>query len=149
MSEYFYGVEYAESRSHALMICSDPMMSYEIVPELLVKDDEAYEPLGSADPDVQYADTDRLDWSVVPDGGDLDELGIPLSWFAIKNRAAGEQWYREHTKMPESMIQYVGRYYWGDGLQPPKPKEHGRTGRKKKQPAEKLQVNKGHFVVEF
>ena len=146
MSEYFYGVEYADSRSHALMVCSDPMMSYEIVPEVLTKDEEVYEPLGSADPEVEYADIDRLDWSVVQDGSDLDELGIPLSWFAIKSRAEGEQWYREHTKMPESMIHYVGRYYWGDGLQPPKPKGHGR---KKNKPAEKLQVNKGHFVVEF
>ena len=110
MSEYFYGVEYADSRSHALMVCSDPMMSYEIVPEVLTKDDETYEPLGSADPEVEYADIDRLDWSVVQVGSDLDELGIPLSWFAIKNKAEGEQWYWEHTKMLDSMIHYVARY---------------------------------------
>eukprot|EP01051_Picozoa_sp_SAG22_P019333 SAG22_NODE_3537_length_1655_cov_23.267959_1_plen_65_part_00 len=39
----------------------------------------------------------------------MDAKGIPISWLAVESIQEGEQWYREHTKMPECMIHYIAR----------------------------------------
>ena len=105
--------------------------------------------LKPTDKDVEWADRDKLDWSVVLDGGDLDEKGIPLSWLSVDNEADGRQWYKKHTKMPDSMIDYVARYYWGDGLVPQEAASTTKVGRKKKGATPKFECHKGSFLVEF
>ena len=149
MTDYFHGLYYGADQSYATMTSTNPKMCYDLVPVDLATDDDCYEPKGATDSSVEWADVDKLDWSVVMEGGDVDEKGIPLSWLAIKSEDEGRTWYQKHTKMPESMIDYVTRYYWGDGLEVPPEKTYGRTGRKKKAPVEKFQCHKGKFVVEF
>eukprot|EP01051_Picozoa_sp_SAG22_P007136 SAG22_NODE_492_length_9824_cov_12.256864_7_plen_134_part_00 len=39
----------------------------------------------------------------------MDSKGIPISWLAVESVLEGEQWYREHTRMPECMIKYIAR----------------------------------------
>jgi len=149
MTEYFHGLFYGDNESYATMVCTDDRFSYDIVPATLFKEEEGYEPKGSADKDVEWVDRDKLDWSVVLDGGDLDEKGIPLSWLSVDNEAEGRQWYKKHTKMPDSMIDYVARYYWGDGLVPREAASTTKVGRKKKGATPKFECHKGSFFVEF
>ena len=151
MTDYFYGLDYAEDRSHMLMVNSDPHLCYEVVPEELYKDEESYEPKGTADPEVEYADVDKLDWSILPEGGDVDEKGIPLSWYAIKNQTEAELWYKKHTRMPEEMISFAARFYWAEPIEELKSIERKKKHKRKKQkkPDGKIQVNKGKFVVRF
>lgn len=149
MNEYFYGVDYAADRSHLLMVCSDHKLCYEVVPQELHDDDESYDPRGTADPEIEYADIDKLDWAILNEGGDKDEKGIPLSWYAIKNQSEAEVWYRRHTKMPEEMVSYAARYYWGEVKEQEQVLAERKKKRGKKKKGGKIHFNKGKFLVRF
>ena len=152
MPDYFKGLMYGENNQYATMITTDASLCYDIVPQFLMDVREVFEPHGDADKSVEWLDTDKVDWSVVMDGGDLDEKGIPLSWLAVKTVEEGEEWYSKHTKMPDDMIRYVARYYWGDGLVD-KTNKTTKKGRKKKaqrgEAVDKFECHKGHFQVKF
>eukprot|EP01052_Picozoa_sp_SAG31_P035248 SAG31_NODE_4227_length_3444_cov_20.637668_4_plen_136_part_00 len=129
-------IECADGSSH--YACSDPTFSFDIVP-IEKAEDEDYFP----DTKVEFLDLDKVDYQ-------FGEYNLPLSFLSITSREEGEQWYRTHTKVPEDMIAYLGRYHWGD-LHP----QHdastsgdGRTRRGRKG-RKKFSKNKGKFKVDF
>ena len=146
-------VSYRNS-DYATMICSDPNLCYDVVPlSIASAETDEWDPRASADKSVEWLDRDKVDWDFNFDAENEDSKGIPLSWLAVSNINEGEQWYREHTRMPESMINYIARYHWSDGLKTPEGAKEKKKGRKRKEkkddPANKLQVNRGKFVVDF
>ena len=149
MNDYFHGLQYNETGDCATMVSSNYKMCYDVVPAALLDDDAAhdYEPKGEADHSTEWVDRDKLDWSLKFDE-DKDRKGIPISWLAVESVPEGEQWYREHTRMPECMIHYIARYHWGDGLKTAEEKLPAK-GRKKKTDEPALSVNHGTFHVQF
>eukprot|EP01051_Picozoa_sp_SAG22_P021701 SAG22_NODE_4898_length_1137_cov_2.354528_2_plen_149_part_00 len=147
MNDYFHGLQYNEAGDCATMISSNHKMTYDVVPSALLDDEDEFEPKGQADNSTEWVDRDKLDWSLKFDE-DMDRKGIPISWLAVESLQEGEQWYREHTQMPECMIHYIARYYWGDGL---KTADHlpKKSGRKKKTDETSISVNHGTFHVQF
>eukprot|EP01047_Picozoa_sp_COSAG01_P047058 COSAG01_NODE_4462_length_5001_cov_1.631654_5_plen_157_part_00 len=144
--EFFAGIQYSQDMSSAQMVCSDDKMSYEIVPsENMYSDD--YIDAGSVNHETEWFHPSLVDYNFVLEGRDPEELGVPASFLQIKSIDEGEQWYREHTKLPESMIQYVARYHWGDGLVPPPESKKHKPRRNKDKT--KFQKNKGTFRVNF
>eukprot|EP01051_Picozoa_sp_SAG22_P004816 SAG22_NODE_269_length_13236_cov_124.463424_5_plen_139_part_00 len=130
MNDYFHGLQYSETGDCATMVSSNYKMCYDVVPSALLDDEDVFEPKGEADNSSEWVERDKLDWSLKFDE-DMDAKGIPISWLAVDSIQEGEQWYREHTRMPECMIHYIARYHWGDGLKTSEdlPKK---SGRKKK-----------------
>ena len=110
MSGYFHGLVFDETMAYATMVNTDPRLEYDLAPSAIADDESSFHPVGLPD-GVEWADVGKLDWSLVAPDGDLDEKGIPLSWLGVKTISDGEEWYRTHTKMPESMIHYLARYH--------------------------------------
>eukprot|EP01048_Picozoa_sp_COSAG05_P021674 COSAG05_NODE_4067_length_1689_cov_0.811950_1_plen_157_part_00 len=144
--EYFAGVQYNSDMTCALMVCSDSKLNYEIVPKANMYSDD-FIGVGSADQETEWISPDRVDYNFLLEGRDPEELGVPVSFLQIKTIEEGEEWYRNHTKLPESMIHYVARYHWGDGLVPPG--ESNKHKPRKKKDTGKFQANKGTFRVNF
>eukprot|EP01051_Picozoa_sp_SAG22_P006620 SAG22_NODE_438_length_10500_cov_13.037496_8_plen_119_part_00 len=105
MNDYFHGLQYSETNGCATMVSSNYKMCYDVVPAALLDDEDDYEPKGEADHSTEWVDREKLDWSLKFDGPDgMDAKGIPISWLAVESVQEGEQWYREHTRMPECTI---------------------------------------------
>eukprot|EP01051_Picozoa_sp_SAG22_P010603 SAG22_NODE_962_length_6280_cov_4.343472_4_plen_62_part_00 len=61
MNDYFHGLQFADNKDYATMVCTDPQLCYDVVPNSIVGDEELYEPKGSADKSVEWIDRDRVD----------------------------------------------------------------------------------------
>eukprot|EP01050_Picozoa_sp_SAG11_P039598 SAG11_NODE_16740_length_538_cov_114.118451_1_plen_133_part_10 len=124
-TEYFVGLQYSQDMSAAQMVCSDNKMAYEIVPSENMNSEDFLD-VGSVNKETEWISPSLVDYNFVLKGKDPEELGVPVSFLQIKSIDEGEQWYRENTKLPESMIHYVARYHWGDGLVSPIKKKNRR-----------------------
>ena len=150
MSGYFHGLAFDETMAFATMVNTDPRLEYDLAPVGVAADEDAFHTAALPD-GVEWADTDKLDWSVIGPDHDPDHKGTPMSWHGVKTVAAGEEWYRSHTEMPECIIHYLARYHWGDGLVQPPVKHAAPTGKskRKKKYVGKIGVNKGNYHVSF
>ena len=146
MNDYFHGLQFADNKDYATMVSNNYKLCYDVVPSALLDDEDEFEPKGQADNSTEWVDRDKLDWSLKFDE-DMDAKGIPISWLAVDSVQEGEQWYRQHTKMPECMIHYIARYHWGDGLKTSDDLKK-KSGRKKKDETS-ISVNHGCFHVQF
>eukprot|EP01043_Picozoa_sp_COSAG02_P105209 COSAG02_NODE_41209_length_397_cov_0.664430_2_plen_105_part_01 len=105
MNDYFHGLQYSDTADCATMVSNNYKLCYDVVPCALLDDEDEFEPKGEADRSTEWVERDKLDWSLKFDE-DKGAKGIPISWLAVESIQEGEQWYREHTRMPECMVHY-------------------------------------------
>ena len=64
MSGYFHGLAFDETMAFATMVNTDPRLEYDLAPVGVAADEDAFHTAALPD-GVEWADTDKLDWSII------------------------------------------------------------------------------------
>ena len=135
--------------SYKLMVTDDSRCNYMCGSKGLDEDMKQQ----TAKTDYITPDDPSIDYNIVTEEKDEEDLRDSLSFMNVKTIEEGEVWYRKHfPKIPEDLYPIMARWNWGDlsTLTKKDVKNDKKRIKKGKKPKNcGLEVKKGSFLVEF